>query len=157
MKTTLILLSTFLVSFNLFADEASFQLKKVTKLGAFNHPVIYQSQMVTKIDRSRSVKGLLIVKWGLHVYEVVDGTYLCNKNKVCSLSDYRRVATYESCKKNKNKVICTGILTETDSSYSYTSDFRSLNSPDGIYDDSRTQDNESEFPARITDEFSDIF
>jgi hypothetical protein len=157
MKTTLLLLPTLLMSFSLFANEASIQLKKVTTLGAFNHPVIYQSQMVTKMDRARSVNGLLIVKWGLHVFEVVDGTYQCNKNKVCTLTDYRRVATYESCKKSKAKVVCSGLLTESDSSYSYTTDFRSDSSPDGTYDDSRSRESDSEFPARIVDEFADIF
>ncbi len=157
MKTCQFVLLSFLVSSNLFASDGNYQLKKVSNLGAFNHTVVYQSKIVTKTDRSRQVKGLLIVKWGLHVYEVVEGKYLCNKSKMCELIDYSRVATYESCKINKKKVVCSGLLTQSDSSVFYSSDFMSESSPDGINEDSRNTDSESEFPARIVDEFSDLF
>lgn len=135
------------------------KLVKVKELGSMKHKVIFQSADVKKVKKSNMVRGKLVAQWGTRVFEVVDGFYTCNTKNVCKLSDYERVATYESCKVKNNKVTCSKKLTAD----SYESDSRDViinESPDATYDEydnNRTGENDSEFPVRIEDEYSDIF
>jgi hypothetical protein len=142
---------------------ADYSLQKVRTLGPMKHKVIFQSADLRKIKKTNVIKGKLIAQWGLHVYEVVNGFYSCNKDKRCKLTDYERVATFEKCTvKSKTRVECRKRLDGgiSGSSSGSNSDVIFQDDPDSIRDDfgrSRYDDRETEFPARVRDEFEDVF
>lgn len=134
--------------------QASFSIVKVKELGPMRNKVIFQSLDLKKIKGTSVVKGKLVARWGTQVFEVVEGFYQCNKNNVCRLTDYNRIATFESCIVKNNKVACRNNLA-SESTWNGASDIKIDSSPDSIEDS--TNDNSVDFPARISDEFSDIF
>ncbi|AUN98244.1 hypothetical protein DOM21_09985 [Bacteriovorax stolpii] len=140
-----------------FAGEV--RLVKVKELGVMKNKVIFQSLDVKKVKNSNVVRGKLVAQWGTQVFEVVTGYYTCNTKNVCKLTDYERVATYESCKVKNNKVSCSKKIAGD----SYESDSRDVivsGNPDEVSDEfghNRTGEYDSEFPVRIQDEYSDIF
>ena len=91
--------------------------------------VIFQSKNVKKVKNTNIVKGKLVVKWGVHVYEVVAGYYKCDSNNTCRLTDYDRVATYELCTVKRNTVKCSKKISGSNSDIASDSDI--VISPDG--------------------------
>jgi hypothetical protein len=154
MKLVMSLIGLFVVS-SLSASEL--RLVKVTEIGPMKNKVIFQSSDVSKIKNSNMVRGKLIAQWGTEVFEVITGYYQCNKRNVCKLNDYERVATFESCKIKNKKATCSKKITGDDS-INNSQDVITEENPDSREDGfNRENDNDSEFPVRIQDEFSDIF
>lgn len=139
------------------AGAFDLKLVKVKELGPMKNKVIFQSSDVVKIKGSNMVRGKLVAQWGTQVFEVVTGHYTCNKSNICKLTDYERVATYESCKVKNNKVTCSKKLAG-DEDLNASRDVMTTENPDAL-DDGSVRDNgaDSDFPVRISDEFSDIF
>jgi hypothetical protein len=140
---------------------ATYSIKKVRTLGPMKHKVIFQSADLRKIKKTNVIKGKLVAQWGLHVFEVVNGFYSCNKEKICRLTDYERVATFEKCLvRNKTRVECRKRLDGTMGTSGSSPEVIFQDDPDSISDEfgrSRYDDRETEFPARVRDEFEDIF
>jgi hypothetical protein len=138
---------------------ADYSIQKVRTIGPMKHKVIFQSADLRKIKKTNVIKGKLVAQWGLHVFEVVNGFYSCNKERLCKLTDYERVATFEKCTvKNKTRVECRKRLDGGASGS--TTEIIFQDDPDSVRDDfsrSRYDDRETEFPARVRDEFEDIF
>lgn len=154
MKLIISLLTLFSIS---IANASELRLVKVKELGPMKNKVIFQSSEVKKIKNSNMVRGKLVAQWGTEVFEVVTGFYACNKNNLCKLSDYERIATFKLCKVKNNKVTCSKKISGEDS-ISDTRDIITDTNPDGLDDNSvNDRDSESDFPARISDEYSDIF
>lgn len=157
-------LSLILLSFSLSISmttlaQTPYSIVKVKELGPMRNKIIFQSLDLKKIKGTSVLKGKLVARWGTQVFEVVDGFYQCNKNNVCRLTDYNRIATFESCIVKNNKVACKNNLA-SDSTWTGSSDVKIDSSPDSTDDSSRdisSPDSSVDFPARITDEFSDIF
>ena len=138
------------------AYSSELRLQKVKILGPQKHRVIYQSADVKFIKKSNLVRGKIVAQWGTEVFEVATAFYACNSKKYCKFQDYERVAMYESCVVKKAAVSCTNKLVNDNDSGSNEIGIGSR--PDGISDDSEVIDNDQhEFPARIEDEFSDLF
>ena len=141
---------------NLSAAEV--KLQKVRELGVMKNKVIFQSRDVKFVKKSMIVRGKIVAQWGMHLFEVGNAFYACNQKKYCSLADYERLAMYESCKVSKNKVTCSKKISGQADIVS--DDVVTNESPDSIgsdYDVENGSDDLNEFPARIQDEFSDIF
>lgn len=117
-------------------QAAEYKLKKVSVLGVMKHNVIFQSQNVKVVKGSNVVRGQLIIQWGTQVFEVVNGYYNCNAKKVCQISDYDRVATYELCTVKKTKVTCTNKISGGNSDV-VSEDQRSDDRPDDRDDSDR--------------------
>lgn len=145
-----------LLALNAFSAE--YRVQKVKHLGIMKNKVIFQGQDLQKIKRTNVLKGKLVVQWGLHVFEVVNGLYACNKNNSCKLTDFERVATFKSCVvKSKTKVECRKKISG-DSSPSQ--EITVQDDPDRVSDEfanERYNDEYSEFPVRVKDEFDGIF
>lgn len=139
------------------ATAGEIKLVKVKELGPMKHKVIFQSTDVKAIKGSNMVRGKLVAQWGTQVFEVATGFYTCNKSNTCRLSDFERVAMYESCKVKGNKVSCTKKISGDDSSND-SRDVIVSGNPDAL-EDGPARDNgvDTDFPVRIQDEFSDIF
>lgn len=158
MKHILICLGLTLMSLNLFAAEV--RVQKVKTLGALKHKVIFQSTDLKKIRGSNLLKGKIVTQWGVHVYEVTNGFYACNKDLYCKLTDFERLATFEKCTVTKNKKVqCRKRI--GGHNYNGSSDTEiSYENPDEVYDeynrDRGHYDQVSEFPARVSGEFDDI-
>lgn len=98
----------------------AFDLPIPKKLTTFKHPVVYASPDVytKRVNGKIIVRQLLIIKWGLHVFEVADGIYQCTGSATtrlqCEWVDHTRVATYSSCNvdsiANGEKPKCTGLI-----------------------------------------------
>lgn len=157
MKT---ILFAMIAVFSVSSFAAEYRIQKVKTLGPMKHKVIFQSADLKKIKKTNVLKGKLVVQWGLHVYEVVNGLYACNKNLLCKLTDYERVATFEKCVvKNKTKVECRKRL--DGGSASSSTEIVINESPDTVYDEynrgPRTNyDETSEFPVRVNGEYDDV-
>jgi hypothetical protein len=161
MKTALFLLVSF-ISLNSFAID--YRIQKVKVLGPMKHKVIFQSKDLKKVKRSNVLKGKLVAQWGTQVFEVVQGLYTCDANKLCKLSDYERLATFQSCvAKNSKKLECKKRLDgRSSSNWDATSNVVVINdNPDAVEDefsgDNRRYESEDEFPARAEGEFDDLF
>lgn len=159
MPKTIFALLFSIISMQSFAAE--YTVQKVKFLGPMKNKVIFQSSDLKKVKGKNVLKGKLVAQWGLHVFEVVNGFYTCNQKNVCKLSDYERVATFESCTvKNKTKVECRKKIGSGTSS-SDTSGVIIYDSPDSVNDEfyrqRRYNDEYSEFPVRIDGEFDDLF
>ena len=92
---------------------ASFALPTPEKIGVFQHPVIFASSdvQVEQLRRSlANVKQKLVVRWGVHVFEVGEAVYTCTTVADCEFEDFIRLATYERCEVKRNTVNCTGLL-----------------------------------------------
>ena len=139
--------------------QTPYSIVKVKELGPMKTKVIFQSLELKKIKGTSVIKGKLVARWGTQVFEVVDGFYQCNKNNFCRLTDYNRIATFESCIVKNNKVACKNKLV-SDAAWPGALDIKIDPSPDSTDYPSRdnsSEDNSFDFPARITDEFSDVF
>lgn len=137
------------------------KLVKVEELGPLKHKVIYQSSNVKSVKGSNDVRGVLVARWGLYVYEVVDGHYSCNDKLVCKLTNYKRIATFESCEVKAKKVKCSKRLSGDSNTSGYDRDVSVSEDPDAVYNEYDNQrggyDSYPEFPIRVTDEYSDLF
>lgn len=125
-------------------------LAKVTEIGVMKNKIIFQSKSVKKVKGTNLVKGKLVAQWGLHVFEVVNGFYSCNKKNLCKLTDYERVATYESCVVKNQKVKCSKKIAGNESPSTDESDV--ILSPDGM-DDGSHRDTPREPIDELDDEF----
>lgn len=141
-------------------QASELRLQKVKTIGHFNHKVIFQSTDVKHVKKSKIVKGKIVAMWGLHVYEVANAYYGCNQKNFCRLLEVETVAMYESCSVKNKKAVCTGKISG-ESSVSNSRDFATSENPDAVGSEFGERDlngeYESEFPVRITDEFSDLF
>lgn len=148
-----------MLAFSVISVQANeIRLIKVRELGPMKHRVIYQSNDISIVKKSNVVKGKLVAQWGVHVFEVVNGLYACNSKKVCTLSTYERVATFESCITKENKVKCRNRLTGDSSSSNNSRDIVIADNPDEVSDTfNQGAGSDSEFPVRIQDEYSDLF
>lgn len=141
----------FLISLsNVFAAEI--KLVKVKELGLMRHKVIYQSTQYSKIKNTNAVTAKLVARWGVHVFEVVNGLYSCNARNVCSLSDYERIATYESCIVKADKVKCSKKI-GGGSSDSTSNDSSISENPDSTDDGSLTYGGSAGGPDGFDDEY----
>jgi hypothetical protein len=135
------------------------KIQKVKTIGDFNHKVLFQSTDVKFVKKSNIVTGKIVAQWGVHVYEVADAFYICSSKKVCKLSSYDTVAMYESCKVKNKKAVCFNKISGP-KEISDTRDFIVTENPDYVeyeFDNSSDYNYGLEFPARIVDEFSDLF
>lgn len=99
----------------------TFDLPVPRRLTSFQHPVIYASPdvLVKYIGAKTIIRQTLIIKWGLHVFEVAEGIYQCTGNVAagfdCEWVDHTRVATYSLCDVSGiargEKPKCTGQIT----------------------------------------------
>lgn len=141
---------------------AEYRIQKVKTLGPMKHKVIFQSADLKKIKKTNVLKGKLVAQWGVHVYEVVNGLYACDRNNLCKLTDYERVASYEKCVvKSKTKVECRKRLDGGSSSSSDSSVVVINESPDTVSDEYNrgprsNYDDYSEFPVRVNGEYDDV-
>ncbi len=137
-------------------SAAEIKLQKVTEIGVMKHPVIFQSSDVLAVKKSNIVRGKIVSKWGTQVFEVGTGYYSCNTKNFCKLADYERVAMFESCIVKKNKVSCSKKI--SGESNNDSRDVIINGNPDEVSDSlGNGNDDLNEFPARIDNEYSDIF
>lgn len=140
-------------------QAAELKIQRVKTLGDLGHKVVFQSTDVKLVKKSNIATGKIVAAWGLHVYEVANAYYTCSAKNVCKLSSYETVGMYESCKVQSKKAVCFDKI----SGPSELADSRDLlvtENPDYTGDygsDNSEYDYGSEFPARIVDEFSDLF
>lgn len=152
-----VLIVGLVIAVNSFGADLTIQ--KVKEIGPLKTKVIFQSTKVKQVKRSNLVKGSIIAQWGTEVFEVIDGYYKCNTKGVCKLVEHERVATYSLCVVKKQKAVCTNKISGSDEA-SYSSDLVIAGNPDEVSDaltNDRYNDENSEFPVRIQDEYSDIF
>lgn len=98
----------------------TYDLPVPKRLTAFQHPVIYSSPdvLVKHVGAKTIVRQTLIIKWGLHVFEVAEGIYQCTGTATagfdCEWVDHTRIATYSLCDvtdvANGKKPKCTGLI-----------------------------------------------
>lgn len=132
------------------------KLQKVSAIGVVKHKVIFQSSDVKFVKKSNIVRGKIVSKWGTNVFEVGTAYYLCNEKNFCKFVDYDRVAMFESCIVKNNKVACSKKITADSSGV--TNDVNASENPDAVSDSFESvNDDLNEFPARIQDEYSDLF
>ena len=156
MKLSALILSLVFIS---GVQASELRLQKVKEIGVTNTKVIFQSTNVVRVNKTNIVKGKIIAQWGTEVFEVINGLYSCNTKNVCKLVDHERVATYKLCIIKKYNAVCTQKISG-DSELSESSDIVVLDNPDAVngdYDHSRDNNEYSEFPVRIQDEYSDLF
>lgn len=146
----LIVFCFFITIGNLNAAEVS--LIKVKELGLMRHKVIYQSPNFTKVKNTNAVTAKLIAQWGVHVFELVNGLYICNTKRICKLKDYQRIATYESCIVSGSKVKCSKKIGGGNSDAS-TNDGSISENPDSTDDGSTSYGGGAGGPDSVEDEY----
>lgn len=156
-----ILFAFLVMAFSFSSFSADYRIQKVKVLGTMKNKVIFQSADLKKIRGQNLLKGKLVAQWGVHVFEVVNGLYSCNKSNYCKLVDYERVATFEKCiVKNKTKVECRKKIVGDSYSGNSNGDVIIADDPDSVKDDMHrdrySNDEYSEFPVRVNGEFDDI-
>lgn len=152
-------LITLLAFISLSVAASEIKLLKVSHLGVMKNKVIFQSTDL-KISKSKNeFKGKIIAKWGVHVFEVVNGTYTCNDKNICKLKSYETIAMFESCTVKNNKAKCTNKISAETDSVNNSRDVVLAANPDEVSDQINNDNNNetSEFPVRIEDEYADIF
>lgn len=140
-------------------QAAELKIQKVKTIGDFGHKVVFQSTDVKLVKKSNIVTGKIVAQWGLHVYEVADAYYTCSAKNLCKLSSYSTVGMYESCSVKNKKAVCFNKISGP-SELSDSRDVVVTENPDyaGEYGNNNSDyDYNSEFPARIVDEFSGVF
>lgn len=146
-----------LTSLSTFAAE--YRIRRVQTLGTMKHKVIFQSRDLKAVRGSNHLVGQLVLMWGTHRYEIVDGLYTCSEKNFCKIVDYKRVAMFEKCYVKKNKVDCVKPVSGRYSS-NESGDIRVWEDPDHIYDEfdngRDSWDSGPEFPVRVNDEFGGI-
>lgn len=157
MKKTMFVALISLLSLNSFAAE--YRVQKVKTLGVMKHEVIFQSKDLKKVRGTNVLKGKIVAQWGLHVFEVANGFYACNKNNFCKLTDFETIATFEKCTVKKSKVECRKRLSGEASTV--RGDVLVQEDVDSARDEFspsyRSEDDLNEFPVRVKDEFDGIF
>ena len=155
MKLSVLLFSLVFAANSFGADIT---LQKVKVIGPMKNKVIFQSTNIKKVKRSNLLKGTIIAQWGTEVFEVLDGYYSCNTKNVCKLVEHERVATYSLCVVKKTKAVCSNKISGSDEINS-SSDVVIAANPDEVSDllTNDRNDEYTEFPVRIEDEYSDIF
>lgn len=133
----------------------SFELPTPKRLTTFNHPVIYSSPDVyaKRVGGKTIVRQTLIIKWGLHVFEVAEGLYQCtgaaSEGYDCEWVDHTRIATFSSCDIRGAKPKCVGKLAGNSGP---TEDIDIDWAPDSTNEPTRRVPDEwSEFPERHHD------
>lgn len=138
--------------FSLQSQAAELRVKQVKTLGPMKHKVIFQSTNLKKVRNSKYLEGKIVAQWGLYVFEVASGYYSCNNKNVCSLVDYRSVATFEKCTVTKNKRVRCSRPLSGGNDYTGTSGEITYENPDEVYDEYNNNrdhyDSYDEFPAR---------
>ena len=145
--------------FMMGAHAAELKIQKVKEIGVMKNKVIFQSKDVKRVNKSNIVKGKIVAQWGTEVFEVLTGLYSCNTKNVCKLVDHERVATYKLCVVKGQKAVCSQKISGVESA-SESRDIIVAENPDAVtgdYDHSRDNNEYSEFPVRIQDEYSDLF
>lgn len=136
------------------------KIKKISELGPMNHKVIFQSENLKPTKKKNEFTGLVVLKWGVYVFETVSATYKCSQKNICSITSYERVQTFESCVVKNNKVKCSKPLTDSSSSSDDSERENDSTSPDLIvdeFDNDRSDSSDSDFPERSSDEYGDLF
>lgn len=93
---------------------ATYDLPVPKRLTPFLHPVIYASPDVNvkQVAGKTVIRQILIIKWGLHVFEVVEGLYQCTGSPAtsytCEWVDHTRLVSYSSCDVSSSKPKCIG-------------------------------------------------
>lgn len=137
----------------------TYNLPTPKRLTLFKHPVIYASADVyaKRVGSKTVVRQSLIIKWGLHVFEVAEGLYQCagtvQTGFDCEWVDHTRVATYSSCDVSGvprgEKPKCVGLISGNSGP---TEDIEFDASPDSTSEPGRyVPDEWSEFPERHHD------
>lgn len=137
----------------------SYALPTPKRLTTFKHPVIYASPdvYVKRVAGKTVVRQTLIIKWGLHVFEVAEGLYQCTGTAAtghsCEWVDHTRVATFSSCDisgvASGVKPTCVGKLSGNSGP---TEDIAFDSAPDSTSEPTRyVPDEWSEFPDRHHD------
>jgi len=157
MKKTTFLSALILTLVSFSAFSADYRIRRVETLGDLKHKVIFQSRDLKKVPQTNILTGRLVVMWGVHRYQIVDGYYTCSAKNFCKLYDYKHVAMYEKCVVKKKKVDCTKLVTRSSYDDGSSNDIRVYEDPDRVYDEFDNGrdhwDYEPEFPVRINDEF----
>lgn len=138
------------------ANASELKLQKVKFLGAMKNKVIFQSTDVKAVKKSNIVRGKIVAQWGADVFEVATAFYTCNTKSFCKFVEFERLAMYESCVVKKNSVSCSKKIAGDPANDSR--DVFVGGNPDAVIDGTEsTNDDSNEFPARIEDEYSDLF
>ena len=152
-----VLLSTF-TSLSSFA--ADYRIRRVETLGTMKDKVIFQSRDLKAIRGSKSLVGQLVLRWGTHRFQIVDGFYTCSPKNFCTIADYKHVAMFEKCVVvKKNKVDCAKPVSGRYSS-NESSDIRVYEDVDSVRDEfgsnGDTWYESPDFPVHVSDEFGGI-
>jgi hypothetical protein len=159
-KVMNVLLALLVMSASVSALAENFRVQRVKTLGPMKHKVIFQGKDLRKVKGTNLLKGKIVARWGVHVYEVASAFYTCNTKNYCRFSAYERVATFEKCEVvNKNKVQCRYRIAGDTYSSDDSRDVISYENPDEVYDEyGRPRDHHldyPEFPVRVPGEFDD--
>lgn len=156
-----VLFALMIMSVSVSALAENFRVQKVKTLGPMKHEVIFQGKDLRKVKGTNLLKGKMVARWGVHVYEVATAFYACNSKNYCRFSGYERVATFEKCDViNKKKVQCRRRIAADSYSSDDSRDEVSYENPDEVYDeyDHRRDhhlDYYPEFPVRVPGEYDD--
>lgn len=141
----------------------SYDLPTPKRLTVFRHPVIYASPEVytKKVSGKLIIRQTLIIKWGLHVFELAEGLYQCAGTRAnghsCEWVDHSRIATYANCDvsgvSKGEKPNCSGKISGNSGPIEdIREDIQVDPSPDSTSESGRHVPNEwSEFPERHHD------
>lgn len=135
------------------------KIKKVKELGPMKHRVIFQSENLKPTKRKNEYTGLVVLRWGVYVYEAISAKYRCSSDNLCSIVSYERLQTFENCSVKNNKVKCIKPLSGSSDS-SDDSVETDTSSPDLVvdeFDNDRRDSSESDFPERSSGEYDDLF
>ncbi len=152
------------VLFSSITHASLYQIKKVKTVGVMNTKVIYQSSKLFTNKSTNALSGIMVLKWGTQVFEIVKGNYICDQNKQCRYTSHKRLSSYEKCEvySKIDSVYCWAKIEQ--STGNIDPDLVVDDRPDAIddtyYRNAETgihyDDNYPEFPARIRGEFDDI-
>lgn len=146
------------------AMAQAYRVQKVKTLGVMQTGVIYQGTQLYTDKGTDFLTGIMVLKWGVHVYEVVKAYYACDSNLDCKFTQYDRLASFEKCEvihKQDLAVCWVRLFGDTSTTApDVVIDDRPDAVDDSYYVDSyktyRYDDRYPEFPARIGGEFDDI-
>ena len=155
------LLAVLLFTFtSLSSFAADYRIRRVETLGTMKDKVIFQSHDLKSIRDSKSLVGQLVLRWGTHRFQIVDGFYTCSPKNFCTITDYKHVAMFEKCVVvKKNKVDCAKPVSGRYSS-NESSDIRVYEDVDSVRDEfgnnGDTWYESPDFPVHVSDEFDGI-
>lgn len=154
-------LTVLLITFtSLSSLAADYRIGRVETLGTMKDKVIFQSRDLKAIEGSKKLVGQLVLRWGTHRFQIVDGFYTCSPENFCTIKDYKHVAMFEKCVVvKKNKVDCVKPVSGRYSSND-SSDIRVYEDVDSVSDEfgnnGDTWYESPEYPARDNGEFDGI-